>query len=223
METAMLDNKIVFANLALCAFVFLFLTGGCQQAKYAMWEKFGKEKRHLLRDEVEKAAEEQKEASEQFEDALTRIKALYGFEGGELEKVYSKLNVDYERCEGKAENVRERISSVERIAEDLFEEWEKEAGEITNAGLRARSKQSLFSARNRYKKLHAAMKKAEAGMNPVLTDLRDYVLYLKHNLNAQAIGALKKEADSIDQDISSLIRDMNESIREAESFLKEFE
>ena len=37
------------------------------------------------------------------------------------------------------------------------------------------------------------MKRAEQSMQPVLRTLRDNVLYLKHNLNAQAIGALRGE------------------------------
>ena len=57
-------------------------------------------------------------------------------------------------------------------------------------------------------------------MEPVLTNLRDYVLYLKHNLNAQAIGALRAEVRDIEMDVNTLIADMNKSIREADEFLK---
>jgi uncharacterized membrane protein YqgA involved in biofilm formation len=45
-------------------------------------------------------------------------------------------------------------------------------------------------------------------------------LYLKHNLNAAAIGALKGEGVKIETDISRLIADMNKSIAESESFIK---
>ena len=44
--------------------VLVMLLIGCQKAYYAAWEQVGKEKRHLLRDNVEKAGKEQKEASE---------------------------------------------------------------------------------------------------------------------------------------------------------------
>lgn len=46
----------------------------------------GVEKRHLLRDNVAKAQGEQQQASEEFKDVLTRIKEMYGFDGGKLEK-----------------------------------------------------------------------------------------------------------------------------------------
>jgi hypothetical protein len=43
---------------------------------------------------------------------------------------------------------------------------------------------------------------------------------LKHNLNAQAIGALRAEVRDIELDVQTLIADMNKSIHEADEFLK---
>jgi hypothetical protein len=60
-------------------------------------------------------------------------------------------------------------------------------------------------------------------MEPVLTQMKDYVLYLKHNLNAVAIGSLKTEADSISAEVNRLISEMNRSIQQTESFVKELE
>jgi hypothetical protein len=48
-------------------------------------------------------------------------------------------------------------------------------------------------------------------------------LYLKHNLNARAVGALKNEVSDIESDVNRLIADMNASVREAEEFLRDFE
>jgi hypothetical protein len=106
---------------ALLVLALVWLTAvGCQRAYYAMWEQVGKEKRHLLRDQVDKASSDQQKASAQFKDALTRIQEIYGFEGGDLEKFYRRLSRDLEACEKRAEAVRERIGNVERIAADLF-------------------------------------------------------------------------------------------------------
>lgn len=213
-------------RIAYCVMACLFLvavTAGCQKTYYAVWEKLGKEKRHLLRDNVRKATEEQKEASEQFKDTLTRMKEVYGFEGGNLEKVYKKLQADFDESEARAEAVHDRVAQVERIAEDLFKEWQREITQITNTKLRSQSSQSLRLSKEQYARLAAAMKKAEARMDPVLDQFRDNVLYLKHNLNAQAIGALRQEAGSIEVEVESLIADMRASIREAETFLKNFQ
>lgn len=203
--------------------LLVMLAGGCRTAYYSTMEKFGKEKRHLLRDNVQKAQQEQQQASEEFKDVLTRIKEIYGFDGGDLEKAYKKLKSDYDDCESRANAVQRRIGNVEQIAADLFKEWEQEIDEMNNADLREKSIDSLGKTKKRYARLHDAMSSAESRMEPVLQQVRDYVLYLKHNLNAQAIGALKEEVDDIEIEVEALIRDMRTSIQEAETFLEEFE
>ena len=95
--------------------------------------------------------------------------------------------------------------------------------EIANAKLKSKSRQALSDAKRRYARLDAAMVKAESRMAPVLERLRDYVLYLKHNLNAQAIGALKREVGDIETEVGKLIQDISQSVKEADDFLKGFE
>ena len=206
-------------SVGLTIVLVLFVLGGCQTTYYSVWEKMGKEKRHLLKDNVEKVQEEQSEASEQFATVVERIKSMYGFDGGELEDVYDKLSSDYRACEERAEAVRDRIDKVERIGADLFKEWEAEIATIENVKLQANSRASLIDTRSRFTKLQRSMARAEASMDPVLKNLRDYVLYLKHNLNAQAISSLRREVADIETEVSSLIADMNRSIREADAFV----
>ncbi len=207
----------VFASLVL---VSALLTGGCHTAYYSAMETFGVYKRDLLKKRVVAARDDQKEASEQFKDALTRLKEMYGFDGGNLEKVYNGMNKDYERSSAKAEAVRKRIRDVETVAKDLFAEWEKEIKEISTPSLQSGSRKQLAETRARYESLHASLISAESSMQPVLTKFHDQVLYLKHNLNAQAITSLKGETTNIQAEISQLIKQMNSSIAQADEFIK---
>lgn len=194
---------------------------GCRTAYYSAMEKVGYHKRDLLKSAVVAARDDQKEAGEQFQDALTRLQEFYGFDGGNLEKAYRKLQSDFDRSESRATAVRERVAKVETIAEDLFLEWEKEIPQIGSQALQAKSRQQMIETRSRYQDLHLALKKAEKRMDPVIDQFRDQVLFLKHNLNAQAIASLKGEAMGIQNDIVSLIDDMNEAIAEANKFVEE--
>ena len=106
------------------------------------------------------------------------------------------------------------------MASDLFAEWEKELEQIGTASLRESSRQQLTATRQRYDDLHRALKSAEKSMDPVIRQFSDYVLYLKHNLNAQAIASLKGEATSIQNEIARLIEQMNQSIARADEFVK---
>ncbi len=200
---------------------FLFLSG-CSTAYYSAMEKIGKEKRHILVDDVEDVKESQTRAQEEFKDALTRIKELYAFERGDLELFYEKLKDSYEDCDARAVQIEKRINTVEQVASDLFSEWEGEIKQINDARLKASSRKTLSDAKIRYKQLELAMNKSTRGMYPVLAKLKDYTLYLKHNLNAKAVGSLGGELVSIEKEVTSLIDDMNLSIREADSFIKNF-
>src|SRR5215218_253830 len=121
---------ILFSMLILC---------GCRSAYYSTWEKFGVYKRDLLKKRVVEARDDQKAASQQFTNALTHLKELYGFQGGNLEKTYNVLNRDYERSSEKANAVRSRIAQMETVAADLFSEWEKEIKQISTANLQESS------------------------------------------------------------------------------------
>jgi len=193
---------------------------GCRSVYYSTWEKFGKYKRDLLQSKVKQVRDDQKETTEQLKDALTRLQELYGFKGGELEKMYRRLQGDYDDSAAKGAALKKRIAEMDQIASDLFNEWEKEDASISTPSLRKQSQQQLRDTQDRYRELYSATTRAERSIEPVLTKFHDYVLFFKHNLNAQAIGALQGEASKIQVDISKLIEDMNESIAQAEKFMK---
>ncbi len=201
------------------ALLLLLATTSCSGVYYSIWEKLGYEKRDLLRSNVEEVREDQQQVSEQFESTLERIKEIYGLEGGDLEKSYDRFKGEYEQSVSRADDLRERIDRVESIAEDLFAEWSDEIELISDRGLRDRSREQLRTTQGRYRQLEAALAKTENGLDPVLEKFRDQVLFLKHNLNAQAVGSLEAEILGIERDVDGLIRDLQSSIREAEAFI----
>ena len=78
--------------------VVLIACASCRSAYYAAYEKFGVYKRDLLKKRVVAARDEQKEASVEFKDALTRLKEITKFDGGKLESQYRQLQSDYDDC-----------------------------------------------------------------------------------------------------------------------------
>ena len=204
----------------------LFLLGlavslaACNTVYYAAWEKLGYEKRDLLKSAVKKARGEQKVAGEQFQDALTQLKKLTNYSGGNLESAYDRFKGEYEDCESQASRVRSQIREVDTVARDLFREWEGEIRQYENASLAADSRRKLADTRSRFEPLSRSLHAAEATMEPVLHQFHDQVLYLKHNLNAAAIGSLRGTADNIQGDIQRLLDQMNRSIAEADRFIQ---
>lgn len=203
-----------------CVGLLLASLTACSSAYYGTMEQFGVHKRDILVDRVEEARDSQEEASEQFSSALEEFTVVTDFDGGDLQATYDRLNAEFEQSERRAERVIERIDAVEDVAEDLFDEWEDELALYSNEALRDSSEASLRETRRRYDTLIRAMRRAEERMPPVLDAFRDQVLFLKHNLNARAIASLRSELETIENDVSALVRDMQEAIAESERFLE---
>ena len=203
--------------LVLTAFVFV----GCSTVEYAVKEKFGIHKRDILVARVGDAREAQGEARQQFKSALEQFIALTGTGGGALQDKYEKLSAAYERSAARAQAVHSRIGDVETVAHALFAEWRGELGQYTDTKLRALSERELVDTENRYKTLIGVMRRAAERMNPVLARFKDQVLFLKHNLNAQVVARLGSTNAQLQGDISELIAEMEQSIQEADAFIKE--
>lgn len=199
--------------------VSLLSLTACQSAYYSAWEKLGVEKRDILVDRVEDARDSQTDAQEQFASALEEFSVLINFDGGELESVYDALNDQYIESEAAAKEVSARIDKVESVAEALFSEWEEELNLYTNAKLKRESQSQLRETQAKYKSMLRAMRKVESSMPPVLNALQNNVLYLKHNLNASAIGALQGEFAVIKSDVNKLLGEMNAAIAQSDTFI----
>jgi hypothetical protein len=211
-------NRLWLGLLALglmCCFT------ACRNVVYSAYESVGVYKRDLLKKRVVAARDEQKEAQEEFKDALTRLKELTSFDGGEVEKHYRRLQSNYDDAADRVKAVHKRVADVETVAADLFKEWDRENREIQTEALRRTSREQLNETRRRYDDMIGALKDAEKHMDPVLQKLRDYVLVLKHSLNAQAIAALRGESVKIQSDISRLLEDMSASIAQADDFVRQ--
>ena len=88
-----------------------------------------------------------------------------------------------------------------------------------NAGLKNRSAAMLRDAKDRQSVYMKAMRKTESQMTPVLTAFHDQVLFLKHNLNARAIGSLKGTAASINTDVTAVMKSIDSSMQEADKLI----
>lgn len=175
----------------------------------------GKERRENLSFHVQKAQVEQEEAKEEFKSALEEFASIVNIGNTDLETKYNQLKDHYDSCTSRAEQISDRIGKIENAAQKLFLEWEDELQLYSNRNLRDASRQKLAQTKDRYYDLIASMKRSESKMEPVLSVFHDNVLFLKHNLNAAAIGALQGEVDSLEQNVAELIQELEKSIAEA--------
>jgi len=195
----------------------------CSSLYYSSLEKMGIPKRDIMVYRVEKARDTQQETKQQFKSALAQFTELTNYQGGDLEEIYKRLNSEYEASVDKAAEVRKRIDDIEDVSEALFEEWQDEITQYSSASLRTSSERKLARTRRQYKQLIDTMNRAYEKIPPVLAVFKDQVLYLKHNLNAQAISSLQGQLKSVESDVSTLVAAMEKSINEADAFIKTIE
>ena len=179
----------------------------------------GHHKRDIVVVKVDQACEGLKESRDQFVDALEKFKSIAKQDDSPLELRYQQLKRRYDICRSKADQVGQRIKAIEEVSEALFNEWEAELELYSSRSLRARSQQQLKKSRQQYGRLLKALQIAESRMHPVLAAFQDQVLFLKHNLNAHAIAALRHEFIEMGVDISRLIDIMEKTITEASQFV----
>ena len=203
-----------------CIALVALLLAGCESAYYSAMEKVGIHKRDILVDRIEDTQEAQEEAQEQFKSALERFRSVVNFDGGDLEDAYNELSDEYESSMTVAEDVRNRIAEIKDVSEALFDEWEEETTLYKSSALKQDSLRKLKKTRRHYRQMLTTLERSESRMQPVLDAFQDQVLYLKHNLNASAIAALKGEFGNIKADIERLIREMQVSIDQSREFVE---
>lgn len=184
-------------------------------------DTFYKEPRDILVSRVEAASEAQQETAEEFKSALEQFKSVTNFSGGDLEKKFNTLSSAFKQSEDAAKEVSSRVDRVVDATNRLLDEWRNELNQYHDQTIKRRAETQFDNTREQAEKLIAAMRKAESKTEPVLGAFRDQVLFLKHNLNMQAISSLQQESATIEQDVSLLIKDMEASIAEAEAFVKQ--
>jgi len=176
-------------------------------------------KRKVLVEQVEAESSAQQEAKTQFTSALAQFLAVAKSPSANLQTTYEKLNSEFKNCEARAKEVRDGISAIDTVAQALFAEWNLELTQYTNPTLRTQSERQLTAMKSRYVNLMGVMEQAATRMNPVIGAFRDQVLFLKHNLNAQAVSAISSTTQDLQQDISRLIVDIEKSIKESDAFI----
>ena len=215
MAKEFIGERSPFILLAL----LVLLLGSCSKTYYGAMEKVGIHKRDIMVDRVEDARDAQTAAQEQFKSALEQFDSVVKLEETDLKKAYDSLNTEFEKSEDVAERVSTRIEKVKGVADALFDEWEDELDLYKSKDLRKSSADQLKKTKVKYKEMLTSMHQAEASMEPVLRIFQDNVLFLKHNLNAQAIGSLQAEFANLKGEIETLISKMNVAIESSNKFI----
>jgi Protein of unknown function (DUF2959) len=197
----------------------LFISG-CNSIYYAAMEKLGREKRDILVKRILTVKKDQQQTGEQLKSTLEVFKEVTGFEGGDLEKTYNRLHDSLGHCQDRAKELHNHVNSVDDVAKRMFSEWKGEINDMRNVTLKRQSQTLLINAQRQHSGYMRQMRATEAKITPVLQGFNDQVVFLKHNLNARAISSLKKTSADLDLQANDLVREINDSSKEADQYIK---
>lgn len=197
----------------------VLLLAGCTRTYYKAMSTFGKEKRDILVSRVKDSKKDQRQAKEQIKTTMEKFQELTGFQGGSLAKNYKELSSQYEKAADSAKKLHDRIDSIDQVSSDMFKEWQKEIDGMENRKLKQQSSEMLRQSRLQEAGYIKSMRQTEARMTPVLKAFQDQVTFLKHNLNARAIGSLKGTSARISTDVDVLMMQMDGSMAQADALI----
>ena len=206
-------------HIGLLGLTTALLLTGCTRTYYKAMATFGKEKRDILVSRVKDSRKDQQQAKEQIKTTMEKFQELTGFQGGSLGKSYKELNSQYEKAADSAQKLHDRINSIDQVSSDMFKEWQKEIDGMENRKLKQQSAAMLRDSRLQEASYIKSMRQTEARMTPVLKAFQDQVTFLKHNLNARAIGSLKGTSARISTDVDVLLTQLDGSMAQADALI----
>ena len=143
-------------------------------------------------------------------DTLHAVVAL----GTDAMASYAELVDALEVSEERAEALRAVIKPMDRAAEQVFEQWNSDLNSFTRAEMRKRSRDRMLDTRERYDAIITAAEPAREAYEELNAGLRDCVLFLGHDFNANAVAEIESDVLALTQ-LASELDERLEECREA--------
>lgn len=168
---------------------------------------------------IERADKEMNEARKQVGKALEAYGTLLGEQEEHRRSAYKDLVKALERCEEMSKELRERREDMDKQAEKFFKDWKKSLKDIKSSDLESRSERRLEDTRERYRRVSDRWREMRERYQPVTSRLEDQVVYLGHDLNADATSSLEQDAREVQAEADALFRAMDEFEAEAQGYV----
>jgi hypothetical protein len=189
----------------------LLLLSGCQSVHRAASERFSLARQDSLVREIDRASRLHQATADQLGVALETYQYVLDPEEFSLRERYELLSREYVRAERLAADTRERIEDMEHAARAHFVDWENRLYEYTDPVIRNASRQQLDASRQEYERVVTHVRRTETRTNRVIQAFGDQVRFLRHNLNQQAIGALRNPATELQLEVTDLMEEMQKA------------
>ena len=116
---------------------------------------------------------------------------------GDAVAAYEEFVLTIERSEDQAKSLERSIRSMEKSADEVFEQWEEDLEVFTNPRMRRRSAARLEETKKRYAAILEAVEPCKAAHEEFNLGMRDYAFYLSHDFNAGSVSEIEGDLDAV--------------------------
>jgi hypothetical protein len=213
-------TRISLTTMALAASALLGF--GCKSSTdYAAMEKVGVERREILNQRLEAARNSQVEARGELEAALFALQRVPSAPASELPQIQKDLADRVGQVRDERGDLQSDIAAVESVASSMFADWELELAKSSDEQLREKSRTELEAMRAKYRRLIASLRNTDQRLSASIPMLEDQVMFLEHAATAGAPPPNAEKLDQVQEQISSLIEDLDGSIDSTQKFINE--
>ena len=141
-----------------------------------------------------------------------------GFQG-DAAAGYAELVAAIDRSEDQAEKLRDRVGDMQRTADPLFREWEKDLEAFASEDMRERSRSRLTATRELYDAVVAATTPALDQYDSVNRGLRDHSLFLSHDLNRASLASIRTDVRIATKTVADLGSELDKCLKAARTYV----
>ena len=170
-------------------------------------------------EKIDEAENELEETRKRFQKASARYERMLSAKSNQRKDRYEDFVDQTKECEDKREKLDERLEEMDKQAKKFFDAWRKSSKKIGDNGLRSRSHERLEASRVRYERLSDSYRGVMEHYTPLTKAMRDQIVYLSHELNAESTASLSEDAAKIQARVEGFLHLVDESRHLASDYM----
>ncbi len=175
----------------LAASALLALATGCSSTKQSV----GIDNVDSLVARVERVHLEAELAKEGLYNAILKLGPLFAPSfTGDPAVAFEAFAESTETCEKRANRMRSHVAPMRNAAAEVFEQWSASLDEFSSPRMKQRSADRLEATRTRFAEVQETSNAVLTALDEINNSLRDTVLFLGHDFNAQSVAAIEEDA-----------------------------
>jgi len=116
---------------------------------------------------------------------------------GDATEAFEHFALAVEASEVQANELRSHVSPMRNAATEVFQRWTASLDDFSSPNMKKRSADRLEATRERFAEVQEAAVEAQKKFDALNGQLRDTVLFLGHDFNAQSVSEIEKDAFAI--------------------------